>query len=143
MEYTQTELRVMALLSMIGAAFSFLVGGVNGIVTALLVFIAVDYVTGMAAAWMKNQLSSARGFDGILRKLTILIVVVIAHQLDAALSMPDTFRSMAVFAYLGNEGISICENIDRIGCGKYIPEFLRAKLIQLRDEKQSIGGKVK
>lgn len=140
MEYTQTELRIMALLSVIGAAFSFLVGGINGMVTALLVFIAIDYATGMAAAWMAGKLSSARGFEGIKRKAVILLVVVIAHQLDIACGMPDTFKTMVTFAYLGNEGISIFENLDRMGYSKYIPEFLRVKLIQLRDEKKHVGG---
>lgn len=143
MEYTQTELRIMALLSMLGAVFSFLVGGLNSMVVALLVLIVIDYITGMIAGWMTGVLSSSKGFEGIIRKIIILIVVVIAHQLDAACSMPDTFKTMVVFAYLGNEGISIFENIDRMGYGKYIPEFLKVKLIQLRDEKKNLGGNLK
>lgn len=135
MEYTQTELRIMALFAAAGAVLSWLLGGIDGTVTALLVFIALDYATGMYAAWSTGKLSSSRGFDGIKRKMVMLVIVVIAHQLDAALHMPDTLKTVVVFAYLGNEGISICENIDRMGYGRCIPDFLRMKLIQLRDEK--------
>lgn len=47
MDYTQIELRIMALFSGIGAAFSFLVGGVDKLVTALLIFVALDYLKGL------------------------------------------------------------------------------------------------
>ena len=62
-EYTQIELRIMALFSAIGAAFSFLIGGVDKLVTALLVFVLIDYVTGLIAAWKTSTLEvvSARG----------------------------------------------------------------------------------
>jgi toxin secretion/phage lysis holin len=138
MDYTQLEIKIMTAFSAIGAAFSFFVGGVDNMVIALLVFIAIDYATGMAAAWQSKSLNSNRGFDGIKRKLIILLVVVVAHWLDAAMGLPDTFKSMTVFAYVGNEGISIFENIDRIGYGKYIPNFLRVRLAQLRDERKNI-----
>lgn len=138
MEYTQTELRIMAIAAAIGAALSWLLGGIDGTVTALLVFIVLDYATGMYAAWSTGVLSSGRGFDGIKRKVIMLLVVVIAHQLDAAMHTSDTFKTVVVFAYLGNEGISICENIDRMGYGNCIPNFLRNKLVQLRDEKKNM-----
>ena len=134
-EYTQTELRCMAFLSIIGAVFSWLVGGFDGMVIALLIFITIDYATGMYAAWCNGKLSSNKGFDGVRRKIVMLLIVVIAHWLDVASGLNNTFKSMVIFAYLGNEGISICENIDRMGYGKYIPEFFRVKLVQLREEK--------
>ena len=68
-EYTQIELRIMALFSALGAAFSFLVGGVDKLITALLVFVVLDYVTGLIAAWKTAALDSKKGFDGIKRKV--------------------------------------------------------------------------
>lgn len=135
MEYTQTELRIMALFAAIGAVFSWLIGGIDGMGTALLVFIVIDYVSGMTAAWITGQVSSNKGFEGIKRKIVMLVIVVVAHWLDVASNQHNTFKAMVIFAYLGNEGISICENLDRMGYGKYIPELLRSKLIQLRNEK--------
>ncbi len=137
-EYTQIELRIMALFSAIGAAFSFLVGGVDKLITALLVFVVIDYVTGLIAAWKTAALDSKKGFEGIKRKIVMLLIVILAHWLDEGLFGVNTCRSMVIFAYLGNEGLSIIENLDRMGYGEYIPAFIREKLAQLRREKESL-----
>ena len=137
-EYTQIELRTMALFSAIGAAFSFLVGGVDKLVSALLVFVVIDYVTGIIAAWKTATLDSKKGLDGIKRKFVMLLVVIMAQWIDACIFGISTFRTMVIFAYLGNEGLSIIENLDRMGYGEYIPAFIRDKLVQLRTEKESL-----
>ena len=138
-EYTQIELRIMALFSAIGAAFSFLVGGVDKLITALLIFVALDYLTGLIAAWKTASLDSKKGFDGIKRKFIMLIIVIMAHWIDVSIFGVSTCRSMVIFAYLGNEGLSIVENLDRMGYGAYIPGILREKLAQLRQEKESLN----
>ena len=137
-EYTQIELRIMALFSAIGAAFSFLVGGVDKLVTALLIFVVIDYVTGLIAAWKTATLDSKKGFEGIKRKVVMLLIVIMAHWIDASIFGISTCRSMVIFAYLGNEGLSILENLDRMGYGEYIPSFIRDKLAQLRAEKAAL-----
>ena len=137
-EYTQIELRIMAIFSAIGAAFSFLVGGVDKLISALLVFVALDYVTGLLAAWKTSTLDSKKGFEGIKRKVVMLLIVIMAHWIDACLFGVSTFRSMVIFAYLGNEGLSILENLDRMGYGEYIPVVIRDKLAQLRAEKSAL-----
>ena len=136
-EYTQIELRIMALFSAVGAAFSFLVGGVDKLISALLVFVALDYVTGLVAAWKTATLDSRKGFEGIKRKVVMLLIVIMAHWIDACLFGISTCRSMVIFAYMGNEGLSILENLDRIGYSEYIPSLVREKLAQLRTEKES------
>ena len=138
-EYTQIELRIMALFSAIGAAFSFLVGGVDKLITALLVFVVIDYVTRLIAAWKTATLDSKKGFEGIKRKFVMLLIVIMAHWIDAGILGISTCRSMVIFAYLGNEGLSIIENLDRMGYGEYIPAFIREKLAQLRSEKKSLN----
>ena len=136
-EYTQIELRIMALFSAVGAAFSFLVGGVDKLISALLVFVALDYVTGLVAAWKTATLDSRKGFEGVKRKIVMLLIVIMAHWIDACLFGISTCRSMVIFAYMGNEGLSILENLDRIGYSEYIPSLVREKLAQLRTEKES------
>ena len=106
-EYTQIELRIMALFSAIGAAFSFLVGGVDKLITALLVFVVLDYVTGLVAAWKTATLDSKKGFEGIKRKIVMLLIVILAHWIDVSIFVVSTCSSMVIFAYLGNEGLSI------------------------------------
>ena len=137
-EYTQIELRTMALFSAVGAAFSFLVGGVDKLLTALLIFVVIDYATGLIAAWKTATLDSKKGFDGIKRKVVMLVIVIMAHWIDVSIFGVSTCRSMVIFAYLGNEGLSIIENLDRMGYGEYIPAFIREKLAQLRSEKESL-----
>ena len=136
-EYTQIELRIMALFSAIGAAFSFLVGGVDKLLTALLIFVVIDYATGLIAAWKTATLDSKKGFDGIKRKVVMLVIVIMAHWIDVSIFGVSTCRSMVIFAYLGNEGLSIIENLDRMGYGEHIPGVIREKLTQLRTEKES------
>ena len=138
-EYTQIELRIMAIGSAIGAGFSFLVGGVDKLIIALLIFVIIDYVTGMVAAWKTATLDSKKGFEGIKRKVVMLVIVIMAHWIDVSIFGVSTCRSMVIFAYLGNEGLSIIENLDRMGYGEYIPAFIREKLAQLRSEKKSLN----
>lgn len=140
-EYTQIELRIMALFSAIGAAFSFLVGGVDKLITALLIFVVLDYVTGLIAAWKTATLNSKKGFEGIKRKVVMLLIVILAHWIDVSIFGVSTCRSMVIFAYLGNEGLSIVENLDRMGYSEYIPAFIRDKLVQLRDEKELLSDR--
>ena len=136
-EYTQIELRTMALFSAVGAAFSFLVGGVDKLLTALLIFVVIDYATGLIAAWKTATLDSKKGFDGIKRKVVMLVIVIMAHWIDVSIFGVSTCRSMVIFAYLGNEGLSIIENLDRMGYSEFIPVFIREKLVQLRKEKET------
>ena len=138
-EYTQIELRTMALFSAVGAAFSFLVGGVDKLLTALLIFVVIDYATGLIAAWKTATLDSKKGFDGIKRKVVMLVIVIMAHWIDVSIFGVSTCRSMVIFAYMGNEGLSILENLDRIGYSEYIPSLVREKLAQLRIEKESLN----
>lgn len=134
-EYTQTELRILALCSFFGGFLSFLVGGIDIPVKALLVLIFVDYITGMGAAWKTNCLGSKRAFKGLGKKIAIIAAVAFANMLDASMFLNHTFRMMAICGFAGMEGMSIIENIDRMGYGEYIPDTIRNKLIQLRNEK--------
>ena len=76
--------------------------------------------------------------QGIKRKVVMLLIVIMAHWIDAGILGISTCRSMVIFAYLGNEGLSIIENLDRMGYGEYIPAFIREQLAQLRSEKKSL-----
>ena len=131
----------MALFSAIGAAFSFLVGGVDKLITALLIFVVLDYLTGLIAAWKTATLDSKKGFEGIKRKIVMLLIVILAHWIDVSIFGVSTCRSMVIFAYLGNEGLSIVENLDRMGYSEYIPAFIRDKLVQLRNEKEYLSDR--
>ncbi len=135
LDYIQTELRTLVTCSALGGAFSFLVGGVDLPISSLLMLICIDYATGIYAGWVNHVLSSQISFNGLKRKIFILVMVALANLLDNAMGLNHMFRTMMVFGYATMEGISIFENFDRIGWGQYIPAILRSKLIQLRDER--------
>ena len=121
----------------IGGFLGWFLGGLDGFLYALLVFVVVDYLTGLMAAFIQKKISSEVGFRGICRKVAIFCLVGIAHILDAqVIKTGSVLRTAIVFFYLSNEGISILENITIIGLP--VPQKLRDVLEQIRDKD---GGK--
>ncbi|CCI62856.1 Uncharacterized protein CA_C1842 [Streptococcus dysgalactiae subsp. equisimilis AC-2713] len=120
------------LFSMIGGLIGSLFGELDGILYALLVFIIIDYLTGIFAAVVEKQLPSSIGFRGIFKKIAILFLISLGHLIDTAIiKQGGTIRTMVIFFYLSNEGLSILENTVRIGLP--IPEKLQAILKQINE----------
>ena len=117
--------------------FSWFFGGHDGFLMVLLAFMVVDQLSGLAAGWVEHNLSSDKGFKGILKKCLILAFVGMAHLMDqyilahTVIGETEAIRAGVCVFYISNEGISIIENADRLGIP--IPEFLRKYLHQLRD----------
>ena len=108
-------------------------GGLDGMLYALIGFVAVDYVTGVTAALAEKKLSSQVGFKGIAQKLMIFALVGIGHVIDSKLiGAGSTVRTAVTMFYLSNEGISITENAARIGLP--LPKKLKNVLLQLKSE---------
>ena len=93
----------------VAAIVSNIFGGIDALFTALLICIVVDYVTGILAAIYEKKLNSTIGFRGILKKIAILCIVVLAHELEVVVGVGG-IRDLAVGFYIANEGISILEN---------------------------------
>jgi|SRR5690625_4215422 len=98
-----------------GAAASFLFGGWSSLLSILLAFVVIDYLSGMAAAGKEGKLNSEIGMWGIAKKVAIFAVVAIAHLVDSAMGDAHLFRDAAIFFYLANELLSVTENLGRIG----------------------------
>ena len=98
-----------------GAAASYLFGGWSALLSILLTFVVLDYVTGFLAAAKKGKLNSEVGLWGIAKKVAIFFVVAVAHLVDTALGDAHLFRDAAIFFYLANELLSITENTGRLG----------------------------
>lgn len=126
--------RVGAAVSCVGTIFSYLVGW-NTVIEALLVAMAIDYITGILAAYINPnmQLNSQRGFKGICKKIVILLLVALAHELDRATGQPAV-QSLVVWFFLGNEGLSIIENAAKAGLP--VPARLKDTLEQLTNKKE-------
>jgi toxin secretion/phage lysis holin len=121
----------------VGAFLGWFLGGYDGFLYALVVFVAVDYLTGVLCAITDKKLSSEIGAKGIFKKVIIFVLVGIAHILDTQIlgSSGDNggaLRTAVIFFYLSNEGISILENVGHIGLP--IPEKLKAVLQQLHGD---------
>ena len=110
----------------------FLFGSLDGLLMALIAFMALDYITGVVNAWITRTASSKTGFIGIARKGLILCVVAIGHIMDTRILGGGTSlcRSAVIGFYLANEGISILENAGAIGIP--LPQRLLDALIQLK-----------
>ena len=118
------------IVSTIGGILGGFLGNMDGILYALVIFVILDYVTGVLYAVEKKKLSSAVGYEGIARKVTIFILVGIANILDSyILGQSGVLRAVVIFFYLSNEGISILENATELGLP--VPEKLKNILNQL------------
>ena len=122
--------KVQAAVAAIGGYLGYFVGGVDGLMTALLIFMVLDYITGLMCAIADKKLSSAVGFKGICKKVLILILVGVAHIVDLhVVGTGDALRSAVVCFYLSNESVSMLENAAHLGLP--IPEKLKSVLAQL------------
>ena len=115
-------------------AVSGFIGGMDGIMYALIAFITIDYATGVAVAVKEKKLSSEVGFWGLVRKVCILALVGVAHYIDCyVMQSGDVIRTVAAMYYIGNEGISILENCGNLGLP--LPPKLMAVMVQIKEGK--------
>ena len=129
--------KVQMAAAMIGGWLGYLLGGLDGLMIALVVFVILDYVTGIMCAINDGKLSSAVGFKGVCKKVLILFMVGIANIVDLhVIGSGSALRGAVIAFYLSNEGLSLLENAAYIGLP--IPDKLKAVLEQLhnRDEKE-------
>lgn len=127
---------IQVIIAAAGGGIGYFLGGCDGLIYALAIFVAADYITGVMRAIADKKLSSEIGFKGICKKLLIFMLVGIAHILDEKIIGDGSIiRTAAVFFYISNEGISILENAAALGLP--IPEKLAAVLRQLNEEDNS------
>ena len=116
----------------IGGWLGYFLGGVDGLLIALLVFVVLDYVTGVMCAIIDKKLSSEVGFKGLFRKVLIFALVGVAHIMDTnVVGTGSALRSAVICFYLSNEGVSMLENAAHLGLP--IPEKFHNVLAQLHD----------
>lgn len=96
---------------------------------ALIIFMALDYLSGVLCAIAARRLSSAVGFRGICRKVLILVLVGVANAIDTLLGAGAALRSAVLIFYLSNEALSLTENAAQLGLP--IPEKMKRVLAQL------------
>jgi len=123
----------------IGAVISFAFGGWHTLLSILLAFVILDYVSGFFASGIEGKLNSSIGMRGIVKKVAVFFVVAVAHMMDVALGYDGhILRDATIFFFLANEALSILENAGRIGVP--VPGALK-KAIDILNEKSEGGGK--
>lgn len=120
----------------VGGWLGYFLGGCDGLTIALVLFVVIDYITGVMCAVVDRKLSSAVGFKGIFRKVLIFMLVGIANIIDVqVIKSGSVLRTAVVFFYLSNEGLSLIENSVHLGLP--VPEKLKAVLKQLNDKEEN------
>lgn len=111
------------IIGIIGSFISYLFGGWNTMIQTLLLFMVLDYLTGIIVAGIFHKssksasgaLSSKAGFKGLAKKIVILIIICLTYRIDIMLNLNNTLYSIVVIAYITNESISILENAMAMG----------------------------
>lgn len=125
------------IIGVIGGAISTVFGGWSAAMTTLLIFMGIDYITGLIVAGVFNNspktengaLESRAGWKGLCRKCVTLLMVLIACRLDMVLG--STFiKDAVVIAYIANETISIIENAGLMGIP--IPSVIKKSIEVLK-----------
>ena len=124
----------------VGGWLGWFLGGCDGLLYALIIFVVVDYITGVMCAATDHKLSSEVGFKGICRKVLIFLLVGIGHVMDTQIiGTGSVLRTAVIFFYLSNEGVSLLENAGHLGLP--IPAKLKIVLEQLHDRAEKEGEK--
>ena len=133
---TKLEIVTGGIAVFMGVIFKHLLGGWTNFIEILLILMVIDYLTGLCAAFiMPNaHLDSQKGFKGIIKKIVILFLVILAHQIDILVGQNTLTRDVILFFFIGNEGLSILENASN--CGLPIPNKLRENLAQFTEHKK-------
>lgn len=122
----------------LGGWIGYYLGGCDGLIYALVVFVVVDYITGVMCAVAEKTLSSNIGFKGIYKKVLIFLLVGIANIVDIyVLGRAGVLRTAVIFFYLSNEGVSLLENAGHLGLP--IPAQLKDVLEQLHEREVQEG----
>ena len=124
--------KIQGAITVIGGWLGYFLGGLDGLMIALVIFVVLDYVTGIMCAIADKKLSSSVGFKGICRKVLIFLLVGVAHIVDLhVVGSGSVLRGAVVCFYLSNEGVSMLENAAHLGLP--VPEKLKVILEQLHD----------
>lgn len=98
-------------INVISSMFIFLIGGFDNIFITLLIFIALDYITGIIKAIYQKKLNSKLGLKGFLKKLGYILIVMVASLFDSLIGDKTmAIRTLCIYFFISNEAISILEN---------------------------------
>ena len=132
------------IIGVLGSLLTSLFGGWDDAIVTLLIFMAVDYITGLIVAGVfhasnkspNGSLESRAGWEGLCRKGVTLLVVLVATRLDMAIGT-HYIRDAGVIAFVANEALSIIENAGLMGIP--IPKVI-IRMIDVLKKHSEDGG---
>jgi toxin secretion/phage lysis holin len=138
---SHVKLTIITIWTALSAVFTWIFGGFDMIAQVLLSLMVIDYITGVIVAGVFKRsdktctggLDSMVGFKGICKKVGIILAVIIAVMGDRAIGSPDMVRNIVILFFIGNEGLSVLENLGLMGVP--IPEALTNVFEQMRKKK--------
>ena len=110
----------------------YFLGGLDIALKTLLIFILLDYITGLCKAIVNKKVNSIIGVKGIINKIGYLIVVALSVQLDNITGSTGALRTLVIYFFVANEGRSVLENWGSIGLP--LPKKIMETLEQLKKE---------
>ena len=130
----------------VGAFIASLFGGWDAGLMTLIIFMAIDYISGLLVAGVfhnskkteSGTLESRAGWKGLCRKGVALLVVLVAHRLDLVIGV-DYIKTATVIAFIVNEAISIIENAGLMGLP--MPKAVTKAIEVLKNKSdEDVGG---
>lgn len=130
----------------VGAAVAALFGGWDTGLATLVIFMCIDYVSGLVVAGVFHNskktktgaLESKAGWKGLCRKGMTLLFVLIAYRLDLVTGL-NYIRDAVIIGFTANEAISIVENAGLMGIP--LPAVINKAIDMLTAKSEEKGGK--
>lgn len=116
------KMKFLTVIGLLGSWIASLFGGWDSALVTLLIFMGIDYITGLIVGGVFHKsektengaLESRAGWKGLCRKGVTLLIVLLAHRLDLVMGS-NFIRDAVVIAFITNETISIIENAGLMG----------------------------
>ncbi len=89
---------------------TYLLGGLDSLLITLLIFMIIDYITGICKAIYKKELDSRIGLKGIIKKIGYILIIILSTIIDKIILDNDAVRTLVIYFFISNEAISILEN---------------------------------
>ena len=141
MTWSNLKHSILAVLGVCGSWIAYMLGGWDTALTTLLIIMVIDYATGVMVAIVGKSgktdtggLNSRAGFEGLFKKIAILLAVLLGAALDRALGGTEQARDVVILFFSANEALSVVENFGLLGVP--FPEKLLSILEQLKSKEK-------
>lgn len=123
---------LQSIIAVVSTGLVYLLGGFDVSLMALVIAIVLDYISGVLKAYVTKELSSRIGLKGIIKKMGVLLVVMLAVIIDNVTGGTGAIRTLVIYYFVANEGLSVIENLGQAGVP--IPQSIKKALKALKKE---------